>query len=398
MKAAIVTPCFLPVPAVCGGAAEVLITNLIDANEADGQFDFDVYTIPAKKLDKADYHHARVIQIDYPIAVRLWCRMKNLRYRLRGSSRRSAYLYERICGLLNKEEYDFILVENNMDLYREIYENTRHGGRLLFHMHNDVDHDAKTPAHCRLVADTAKGIFTASGYLKQRFCEFAPNNKTRVFYNCIDSGLFYPLPELREKSRERFSFAPGEVVFLYAGRLSEEKGVRELVTAFQGVLERHKQARLLIAGSSWFNRAEESDYVNQLRELSEKWGASIRFTGFIPPDEMPKVYAAADAVVVPTICEEVFGVTALEAMAMRLPVIVTKSGGLPEVVDDSCALIVERDVDLIINLERAMEQLMEQPALRDEMGLQGLKKFRETPAFHKENYFTGFCSLAWEAL
>ena len=398
MKAAIVTPCFLPVPAVHGGAVEVLITDILEGNEKEHRFDFDVYTIPAKELDGIKYRYSHLVQMKYPIGVRLRCRMKNLRYRIQGSSRRSAYLYEYICRLLNQEDYAFILVENNMLLYREIYQSTKYKDCLLFHMHNDVDEDGKSPELCRVVGSTAKGIFTVSDYLKKRICEVSPNNRTTVLYNCVDSRLFAPSAQMRENVRASIGFSQKEMVFFYSGRLHETKGVKELVSAFCGLCERYDNVRLLVAGGSWDEKIQQNDYAMEIAELSRRVGDKIRFTGFVSPDRMPEFYAAADVMVIPSRWEEPLGVVALEGMAMGLPVIATKSGGLVECLDDSCAILVENDDLIEQNLKRAMEQMLLDLEMREEKGRQGRERFKRKVEFHKENYFNGLCTLIEEAL
>lgn len=398
MKAAMITPGFLPVPAVNGGAVEVLITDILEGNEKEHRFDFDVYTIPSKELDHVKYRYSRIVQIQSPFHIRLRCRLKNLCYRLQGSPRRSAYLYESVCSSLEKEEYDFIFVENNMNLYREIYNRTKYSGKMLFHMHNDVDDTVKTPAQCRLVADTAKGIFTVSEYLKKSFCSVAPNDKTKVFYNCVDLDLFRPSQALRKKARRRFGLDEEDTAFLYAGRLDPPKGVLELIRAFQALCRCTQKVRLLIAGDVWFDTTQQNDYGRQVRREALELQDKIIFTGTLPPEQMPEAYAAADVAAIPTLCEEAFGMAALEAVAMGVSVIATRSGGLPEIVDDSCAVLIERGEGMEQRFAKGMQELLEDKTLRLRLAQRAAEKLKATPAFWKENYFPQFCSLVNQAI
>ena len=89
--------------------------------------------------------------------------------------------------------------------------------------------------------------------------------------------------------------------------------------------------------------------------------------GIVSPDALPSYYAAADVFVLPSICEEAFGLVILEAFAAGIPVIGTRSGGVPELVEDGrTGLLVEQgDVD---GLYHAMRQLLLDHELRRRLG------------------------------
>ena len=66
-------------------------------------------------------------------------------------------------------------------------------------------------------------------------------------------------------------------------------------------------------------------------------------------------------VVLPSLCEEAFNLSLLETMATKTPVIITKSGGMPEVVSENGAIIIERDSNLISNLTKSMLKVINNP-------------------------------------
>jgi glycosyltransferase involved in cell wall biosynthesis len=141
---------------------------------------------------------------------------------------------------------------------------------------------------------------------------------------------------------------PPEV--LYAGRLSPEKGVLELVEAAAGL-------NLVIAGDG------------PLR--SRVPGAQ----GFIPHDELQRLYARAAVVACPS-RREGFGVACLEAMAHGRPVVATAVGGLRDlVVDGETGLVVPaRDPSA---LRAALERLLGDPELRRRLGEAGRRRAGE---------------------
>ncbi|MDX6388789.1 MAG: glycogen synthase [Gaiellaceae bacterium] len=141
---------------------------------------------------------------------------------------------------------------------------------------------------------------------------------------------------------------PPEV--LYAGRLSPEKGVLELVEAAAGL-------NLVVAG----------DGPLRSRVPQSK--------GFVPHDELQRLYARAAVVACPS-RREGFGVTCLEAMAHGRPVVATPMGGLRDlVVDGETGLVVPaRDPAA---LRAALERLLGDPELRRRLGEAGRRRAGE---------------------
>ncbi|MFL5918619.1 MAG: glycosyltransferase family 4 protein [Gaiellaceae bacterium] len=140
---------------------------------------------------------------------------------------------------------------------------------------------------------------------------------------------------------------PPEV--LYAGRLSAEKGVLELVEAARGM-------KLVVAGDGPLR-----DRVAQAR-------------GFVPHDELQRLYRRAAVVACPS-RREGFGVACLEAMAHGRPVVATSVGGLRDlVVDGETGLVVPpRDAAA---LRTALQRLLAEPELRRRLGAAGRERAR----------------------
>ncbi|WP_147371667.1 glycosyltransferase, partial [Calidithermus roseus] len=84
--------------------------------------------------------------------------------------------------------------------------------------------------------------------------------------------------------------------------------------------------------------------------------------------EMPAIYAACDAVVVPSVWLEPFGLVAAEALASERPVVASSVGGLPEVVQGGGRLVAPGDEAA---LENALRDLSHNPALRQQLGAHG---------------------------
>ncbi|MEK7426589.1 MAG: glycosyltransferase family 4 protein [Actinomycetota bacterium] len=124
--------------------------------------------------------------------------------------------------------------------------------------------------------------------------------------------------EARSAARKRFGLRTDLPVLTFIGRIAEEKGIRELVVA-------HRQfpgLQLLVVGGE---AGKEQPLTRELRLVASPMAT---FLGPIP--DITNVYAAADAVVVPSHLET-FGRVVVEGLACGLPVIAARTGGIPEI-------------------------------------------------------------------
>lgn len=121
----------------------------------------------------------------------------------------------------------------------------------------------------------------------------------------------------------------GPPTFLFAGVLTPLKGLPELVEAFGAVAGEHPEARLHLAGEALDSaRKEELEEAVQRRGLEE----SVEFLGHISPEALAGHMAEATCLVLPSRSEG-YGRVIVEAMATGTPVIATRVGGIPELIE-----------------------------------------------------------------
>jgi glycosyltransferase involved in cell wall biosynthesis len=149
--------------------------------------------------------------------------------------------------------------------------------------------------------------------------------------------------------------------FLFVGRLEKIKGVQNLIPVFRN----YPHADLLVAGTGNY----EAELKSQAAGI-----ANVVFLGAQPQAQLRALYRHAIAVLVPSICYEVFGIILLEAYMQRTPVIVHDLGGLKEVVEESQGGFAYRTTEELLE---AMEQLRTDSALRTQMGERGFRKYHE---------------------
>ena len=152
----------------------------------------------------------------------------------------------------------------------------------------------------------------------------------------------------RARAREALGLPLDAYVVLYLGRVAPEKGVDVLIDAWRSVSLPMDQARLVIVGGTWFDGSED-DYAATLHgQLPEgvDWLPMRR-------DVITPLHAA-DVLVLPAVWEEPFGRVLIEAMATGLPVIASRVGGIPEILDGEFERFLVPKGDVVALAERLL--------------------------------------------
>ncbi len=181
--------------------------------------------------------------------------------------------------------------------------------------------------------------------------------------NAVDTTLFSNLAETarRNESQVRSRYHLPSRYFLYVGRLVKDKGVFDLIEAYAQLEgEIRSNVGLVFAGTG-----------SDSRKLVERAGrispGVIQFSGFVHREELPKIYAFADALIFPTHSDP-WGLVVNEAMACDVPVILTNVAGCAsDLVQDGENGFVIPPHD-VAQLARAMARLAKDSAIRSEMG------------------------------
>jgi spore coat protein SA len=195
-----------------------------------------------------------------------------------------------------------------------------------------------------------------------------------VVYNGTQTQALRPATHKeRAQSRARLGIDDDAVVGVYAGAITPEKGVLHLVHAFNAVVAQIPKACLLIAGGASLWGGIQS-VPNEYEEIVvRKASPAIQFLGVVPHASMISVYHAADFAVVPSTWAEPFGMVALDAAAAGLPVIASRTGGLPEiVVDGQTGLLIESKNEEVLG--NAIVRLANDLGLRNRLGGAGRRR------------------------
>jgi glycosyltransferase involved in cell wall biosynthesis len=193
-----------------------------------------------------------------------------------------------------------------------------------------------------------------------------PEQRVRVVYLAAEPR-FRPAERQEDLEGVRQRYGLPERFVFYIGGLNRHKNLGVLLQAFAAVRERLPSTyTLAIAGRSQSdNPAIFPDLRQQARDLglsvSEADGnghtsggrCDVRFLRFVPEEDKPLLYGAADLFVFPSLYEG-FGLPPLEAMACGAPVVCSQAASLPEIVGDGGLLVDPTDVAALVEAMRAV--------------------------------------------
>jgi len=384
MRIAVLTSGLLPIPAVQGGAVENLIDFYLEYNNIHHLHDITVYSIGHFKTKGhpallSTVNHYYYIDVDS-----IWAKIKRKIYYYRHNKEYHHYFIEyyleQSIKHIRKQQYDCIILENRPSYALKLRNITN--SKLVYHLHNEKL-TLETPSYQKIY-DAGSLLVCVSDFVAQSVKAINPNDKKCVVvHNGID--LFSFSKPTTTINREKMGLSLQDFVIVYSGRINAEKGIRELIEAMQK-LSNYPQIKLMVIGSSFFgNVTEDDNFTKELRKGVHSIKDKILFTGFIPYESVPSYLKLADIAVVPSMWDEPFGLTVLEAMAAGLPLITTRSGGIPEICGGA-AYIIERD-NIVDNLTDSIVTLYKDSSIRIELSTLSRKKSLQ---FSKDDYAFNF--------
>lgn len=225
------------------------------------------------------------------------------------------------------------------------------------------------------------GVITVSHFIKNEMVRSGyPAHRIKVIHHGIDLERFAPVGRVeRERILARYPGLRGRRVIFHPARMSLAKGSDVVVKAFARVHKHLPGACLVLAGTEktvdWGNyQGREIRLVNTLiRDLGLEEDVFIKF---FPWDEIADMYRIADVVVYPSIFEEPFGLVMLEALASGTPIVVTRSGGMPEVIEDGFNGFVVPPRDHQVLAARCL-RILENPDEAASLAANGLRRVQE---------------------
>jgi D-inositol-3-phosphate glycosyltransferase len=241
--------------------------------------------------------------------------------------------------------YDIIHIQKPYDLGPALLARRFGGARVVLGCHGEDFYPGDTLLAPRVDAAVSCSRFNART-VAARY-GFEPT----VVFNGIDTSLFRPTAPDPNIVR-----TDGTPLLLWVGRLQPWKGVDIALRALQEI----PRAHLMIVG--------DGETRADLERLAQELGLAerVRFLGALPRERLPSIYAAADLLLATSFASETFGIGLVEAQACGLPVVASRFGGFPEVIDEGHTglLVPPRDPTA---LAAAVRTLLNDPERRRAM-------------------------------
>lgn len=259
-------------------------------------------------------------------------------------------------GTLAAEPYDVIFIRKPYDMPAALWARRRTGGRVVFKSGGTEFFPGYRACAKRLDGFLACSRFNAE-QIRAR-TGLLPS----VHYNGVNPALFRPLPRDGALAAQ-LGIAPDDFVAVSVVRLVGWKGIQVAIQAMERLRGRGRLRYLVVGDGDYRSRLE-----TQVREAG--LGEVVTIRGAVLRAEVPLYYSLAGAAVFPSIGDDAFPNSVVEAMACGVPVVATTSGGIPEAVvnEETGLLVARRDAQGIAD---ALARLVDHPAAGRAMGEKG---------------------------
>ena len=377
----------MPVPAVCGGAIETLITSVAKKYSKGNGFRLTIFSVYHKDAVEAAKKYPEV-RFVWTHTNTFWNLAKHAVFlvvrELTGKTIRVLQRhYNDIAPVIQNEKFDLLIVEGGDEQAVIDIAKGYQREQLVFHAHvHFIPKEEVVKGYGHMIGVSE---FVTKEYLKA--CKIPV--KAHVLKNAIDVDRFSRKvsEEQRRIIRKKLGLSENDFVILYVGRIMEIKGVLELMRAVTELGD--ENVKLLIMGSANSGKWAFSPYERKVKKLAQQNKDQIKFTGYVDNGEVYQYASVADVQCVPSLVEEAAPLTVLEALAEGLPLIVTRSGGVTEYVDESTALVIEKD-NIVHHLKNAICYMKEHPEELRQMSEEARIKSKK---YDEEIYYENFVGV-----
>lgn len=392
MKVLMVPSTMLPFPPVKGGAVQNLIKTYVEYNESTGNHQLSILSVydkdaavASQKWRYCDVHFIRVPSVLF----RLRDSNNRLLTRIGFKTIHQFYL-RKVVKLVKKKycDYDKIILDNTPQFAIDVA--AAYKNNVCIHIYNDylnsqtqdIDKILSVTSEVITVSDFISNCVLSTGLIQRK--------KVITLHNGVELSKFGTdkSKSMRHHLRSELGIGDDDFVFIFVARLVPEKGIRELINAFNGIADMH--VHLVVVGNKLYSGDITDPFLLELKSLAEANKNRIHFTGYVDYEILPDYYSMADVGVLPSLYEEPFALAAIEYMASGLAVILSDAGGFPEMAEGDAAIVVKRGSDFVSDLQEKMTLLVNDRKLCGQYAERGFIKSRE---FSSRLYCEGLESI-----
>ncbi len=202
------------------------------------------------------------------------------------------------------------------------------------------------------------------GYECMTSFNLLPPDRFEMIYNGVDLSRVKTDPQLVMEFRKRYSIPSDRAIVTQVSWVIPEKGIADFLIAAGLVLQQNRNVQFVLVGDG----ANRDEYMKDAANMGI--ADHVTWTGMVGDPFGEGVFAAADVVCQFSRWEEVFGWMIAEAMAHEKPVIATRVGGIPELIEEGVSghLVGRSDTAA---MSRHILELLADPELRRRMGVAG---------------------------
>ncbi len=393
-----IAPGVLPIPPVKGGAVETLVEYLIAENEQRELFDFTVYTAADTVAisKEREFKHTRFVH--FCIYSKWLNKLYSYIYRFLKQTVK-VYIpycleYYKVLSLLKQEQdkYDYIVYEAGETSQIPLISKYVNKEKLLVHLHWQGYWNR---ANMRRIDRAFATLVPVSEFIGNGWKRECHDNRrsVKVLKNCANIQRFMKVcsEEERIELKKKLNISPNNYVVIFTGRIVEEKGIKELVKAFE--LVKNENVTLLIIGSANFGSKTNTPYEQEISKLIKDSEKSVVFTGFVHQTELYKYYSIADVAVMPSMFEDPAPLVSIETQATGTPLIATNVGGIKEYTNSPGVILIDKTENLVEDIARNIDYVLNDKKMRIEMGKANRQNAQKYTA---EKYYADFAKIIEE--
>lgn len=306
-----------------GGAIARWVNEVYRSSEI---FNLDIKVCGMVALDSNDYNELKIISKNRYIFLTLM--------KIPLARRILSLLY---CFLYRKEILDSDLIEiHNSYEYIKYIRFLGYKGKLILHMHNDYLSKINN-SEFRFIENQISVLVVCSNHLAERiFSKFKNVScKIEVIYNGVNFKLFHPNQSKKDTN-----------TIGYVGRIEFNKGLHRLLEVYKIIIQKIPNIRLQIIGSSSFGKIKQTAYekkcITEIQYINNNLGGNIELVGYVHHKDLKKWFNQFTLFCSLPIENEAFGMTFIESLACKTPVLGTNVGGISESIGFS-DMIISKD-------------------------------------------------------
>jgi len=224
----------------------------------------------------------------------------------------------------------------------------------------------------RTAVEAADAVIAVSGAMREDILACYPAldpDRVHVVHNGIDTSLYRPDPGT--DVLDRIGLDRSRPYVLFVGRITRQKGVPHLLRAVRGI---DPAAQVVLCAGAPDTPEIDREFRELYRELSRVRDGVHWVPRMLPRPEVIQLLTHAAVFACPSVYEPL-GIVNLEAMACGTPVVASRTGGIPEVVEDGATgVLVEVDDDFETGLARALDSVLGDPGTARRMGEAGRER------------------------